>query len=101
MYVEFRNCFTICILCLSPSSHHPTSFLQIYTALVGQLSEYDKDNIGVWGASIEAASQAKLKNPLLRLVTPYFCNTVLIYFVSWKGVLRHFYLILQTSLISI
>ena len=46
--------------------HDAREVIKQYTALVGQLADYERDMIAHWGQSIEAASQAKLKNPLLR-----------------------------------
>ena len=46
--------------------HDCREVIKTYTALVGHLADYDREMIGSWGHSIEAASQAKLKNPLLR-----------------------------------
>ena len=40
--------------------------LKIYTALIGQLSDFDSEKIEGWAHSIEDSSQAKLKNSLLR-----------------------------------
>ncbi|KAJ1439145.1 dynein heavy chain and region D6 of dynein motor-domain-containing protein [Ochromonadaceae sp. CCMP2298] len=40
--------------------------IKLFTALYGQLSDMDSENIESWGSSIESSSQAKLKNPLLR-----------------------------------
>ena len=40
--------------------------IKMYTALVGQLGDFDREKIEEWGKSIEESSQAKLKNPLLR-----------------------------------
>eukprot|EP00605_Chrysophyceae_sp_TOSAG23-4_P001019 GSChrysophyteH1.ASY1.ANO1.1120.1 assembled CDS len=40
--------------------------LKIYTALIGQMADFDRERIESWGRSIEDSSQAKLKNPLLR-----------------------------------
>ena len=40
--------------------------IKLFTALMGQLSDLDRENIEAWGSSIETSSQAKLKNPLLR-----------------------------------
>ena len=48
--------------------HDTREVIKIYTALVGQLADFDREMIGSWGHSIEAASQAKLKNPLLRRI---------------------------------
>eukprot|EP00981_Chlorochromonas_danica_P014353 scaffold7822_cov179-Ochromonas_danica.AAC.14 len=39
--------------------------IKLYTSLIGQLSDLDKNNIEQWGMGIEAISQSKLKNPLL------------------------------------
>lgn len=36
-----------------------------YTLLVGQLADFENENIEAWGASIQASIEAKLKNPLL------------------------------------
>ncbi|KAH8062602.1 dynein light chain binding protein [Aureococcus anophagefferens] len=41
-----------------------------YTAFLGQLSDYERSQIEAWGGSVERSSQAKLKNPLLRLEAP-------------------------------
>ena len=41
-----------------------------YTAFQGQLSDFEREQIEAWGGSVERSSQAKLKNPLLRLETP-------------------------------
>ena len=40
--------------------------LKVYTALIGQMADFDRERIESWGRSIEDSSQAKLKNPLLR-----------------------------------
>lgn len=40
--------------------------IKVYTMLMGQLADLDKENIEHWGKGIEDSSQAKLKNPLLR-----------------------------------
>ena len=40
--------------------------IKLFTSLYGQLSDLDKENIELWGNTIESSSQAKLKNPLLR-----------------------------------
>jgi dynein heavy chain len=40
--------------------------MKVYTSLTGNLADFDRENIEDWGKSIEASSQAKLKNPLLR-----------------------------------
>ena len=37
-----------------------------YTALIGMLGDFDRENIENWGKSIEASSLSKLKNSLLR-----------------------------------
>jgi len=39
--------------------------LKLYTALLGQLSDFDHEKIENWGESIEDSSQSKLKNSLL------------------------------------
>jgi hypothetical protein len=44
--------------------------LKIYTALLGQLSDFDHEKIDTWGQNMEDASQAKLKNSLLRRAPP-------------------------------
>lgn len=36
-----------------------------YTTFLGQLSDYERSQIAAWGDSVEASSQAKLKNSLL------------------------------------
>lgn len=40
--------------------------IKMYTSLIGQLSDLDKENIEIWCSGIEDRSQSKLKNPLLR-----------------------------------
>ena len=40
--------------------------VKLYAAFLGQLGDYEKEKIDAWGQSIEASSQAKLRNPLLR-----------------------------------
>ena len=40
--------------------------LKVFTALIGQLADFDREKVESWGRSIEDSSQAKLKNPLLR-----------------------------------
>ncbi|CAM9264977.1 unnamed protein product, partial [Hapterophycus canaliculatus] len=39
--------------------------VKAYTLLVGQLGDFENENIEAWGASIEASVEAKLKKPLL------------------------------------
>ncbi|CAB1108137.1 unnamed protein product [Ectocarpus sp. CCAP 1310/34] len=39
--------------------------VKAYTLLVGQLADFENQNIEAWGASIQASIEAKLKNPLL------------------------------------
>lgn len=39
--------------------------VKAYTLLVGQLDDFENENIEAWGASIEASVEAKLKKPLL------------------------------------
>jgi dynein heavy chain len=43
--------------------------LRMYSHFLSQLAEFERDNIETWGKSIEASSQEKLKNPLLRRLT--------------------------------
>ena len=40
--------------------------LKLYTAILGQMADFDRERVEAWGSSIEDSSQAKLKNPLLR-----------------------------------
>eukprot|EP01038_Epipyxis_sp_PR26KG_P005405 gene5405-7492_t len=40
--------------------------IKMYTSLIGQLDDLDRENIERWGEGIEDASQSKLKNPLIR-----------------------------------
>ena len=40
--------------------------IKMYTSLMGYLADFEKERIDAWGESIEAASQEKLKNPLIR-----------------------------------
>lgn len=44
--------------------------MKLYASFLGQLADFERENIEAWGRSIEASSQAKLKNPLLRRLTP-------------------------------
>lgn len=45
-----------------------------FTAFLGQLSDYERSQIAAWGTSVEASSQAKLKNSLLRFEVPLATN---------------------------
>lgn len=40
--------------------------IKLFTALIGHLSDFEKEHIEAWARGIEDTSQAKLKNPLLR-----------------------------------
>ena len=40
--------------------------LRLYTAILGQMADFDRERVEAWGSSIEDSSQEKLKNPLLR-----------------------------------
>ena len=40
--------------------------IKVYTALIGQMKDFERDRVTEWGKSIEATSQVKLKNSLLR-----------------------------------
>jgi dynein heavy chain len=40
--------------------------IKMYTALIGQLADFDREKVENWGKGIEASSQSTLKNPLLR-----------------------------------
>lgn len=39
--------------------------VKAYALLVGQLADFENENIEAWGASIQTSIEAKLKNPLL------------------------------------
>jgi len=38
----------------------------VYTSLLGNMADVENKKISEWGKSIEASSQSKLRNPLLR-----------------------------------
>lgn len=40
--------------------------IKMYAAFLGQLADFEREKIEVWGRSIEVSSQAKLRNPLIR-----------------------------------
>lgn len=44
--------------------------IKAYTFLIGQMSDFDRLNIESWGATIDATSQAKLKNALITRPKP-------------------------------